>query len=236
MLTQEARCATAGPERPRVLDDVGIWLFYDRRGARAESTYIAGSVTADRYITVPESKLPAIRAFIERLDGNRTLDEIHRELVRECGFEVDVRALHRKFARAGLLAETSGPSSGDIQRMSATFLQVRLDPLLRLLQVFAVLAKPLLFIGAALMTAAVIVCLTTVSVPRLAFRPASVRVTAWIVAASVLAHELSHCFAAARWGIRSGKVRVQLYLGVIPVVGLKLRGLYTLPASGRLAV
>jgi len=31
-------------------------------------------------------------------------------------------------------------------------------------------------------------------------------------------------------------VRVQLYLGTIPIVGLKLAGLYTLPPRGRLAV
>jgi hypothetical protein len=53
---------------------------------------------------------------------------------------------------------------------------------------------------------------------------------------SVIAHELSHCYAAACFGIRSGTLRLQLYLGVIPIAGLKFAGLYTLPVRGRLAV
>jgi len=53
---------------------------------------------------------------------------------------------------------------------------------------------------------------------------------------SVLLHEIGHCFAAASWGILTGTVRMQLYMGTIPIVGLKLPGLYTLPPRGRLAV
>jgi hypothetical protein len=37
--------------------------FY-QRAPSAEDTYIVGSISADRYLTVPESKLPAIRAFL----------------------------------------------------------------------------------------------------------------------------------------------------------------------------
>ena len=53
---------------------------------------------------------------------------------------------------------------------------------------------------------------------------------------SIVLHELSHCFVASRWGILTGTLRIQLYLGTIPIVGLKLAGLYTLPPRGRLAV
>jgi Zn-dependent protease len=53
---------------------------------------------------------------------------------------------------------------------------------------------------------------------------------------SVIVHELSHCFAAASCGIQSGSLRLQLYLGVFPIAGLKFAGLYTLPVRGRLAV
>jgi Zn-dependent protease len=49
-------------------------------------------------------------------------------------------------------------------------------------------------------------------------------------------HELSHCLVAARWGIARGTLRFHLYLGVMPIVALKLAGLYTLSAKGRAAV
>ena len=76
----------------KLLDDVGVWLYFERGDRK---TYIVGSITADRYLTVPAAKLPAIRAFMGRLDGTRTLGQVREELVRELGLKVDVEALHR---------------------------------------------------------------------------------------------------------------------------------------------
>jgi putative peptide zinc metalloprotease protein len=72
--------------------------------------------------------------------------------------------------------------------------------------------------------------------PRLTGRPAGVVEAVLIGTASVALHELSHCYAASCRGITSGTLKAQLYLGVVPIVGLKLAGLYTLRPRGRLAV
>jgi Zn-dependent protease len=229
--------------RPKLFDDVGVWLFFER-GSASEKTYIVGSITADRYLTVPESKLFAVQAFMKLLDGNHGLDEIDRELARESGVRMDVKALHRKFDSAGLLSNGSGPQAGDIERMSTTAIRFPIDGLLRFLHHLSVLSKPMLYAGLALMVLAL---------GFFAFDPASrsamaksftvdwtiIQTLPWfvpIMLLSVFGHELSHCFAAAGWGILTGTLRFQLYLGVIPIAGLKLAGLYTLPSRGRLAV
>ena len=102
-----ARSATG----PRLLDDIAIWPFY-QRGAGAEDTYIVGSITADRYLTVPESKLPAIREFVERLDGTRTLDQVQDSLAADLGVKVDVDSLYRRFHSAGLVAGGAARPAG----------------------------------------------------------------------------------------------------------------------------
>src|SRR6476469_1926822 len=127
MLTQRAKYVISEEDRPTLLGDVGEWLFHQRG---TESTYIVGSVPVDRYLTVPESKLPAVRAFMRRLNGENTLDDIHRDLIQERGLEVDVLALYRKFFYAGLLAEDARTAVGDIQQSSATLIRVPIGGLL----------------------------------------------------------------------------------------------------------
>ena len=229
--------------RPKLLDDVAVWLFFER-GYGSENTYIVGSISADRYMTVPESKLSVVRAFMERLDGKRSLDEIEQALVREHGVRMNVEALHRKFERAGLLADGVGPRAGDIETMSATAMRFSIDRLLHLLVRLAPLGKPLVYAGLIAMAAALgLFSFDPVSRSAMNMSFAVDWTTLWTVRLfvpialfSVLAHELSHCFAAASWGLLAGTLRFQLYLGIIPIIGLKFAGLYTLPPRGRLAV
>ena len=93
------------PAPPKLLDDVGVWLLH-ARGSRSEEIYTVGSITADRYLTVPGSKLPAVRAFMQQLNGRRLWKRYKMSMIRENGLQTDVAALHRKFRRAGLLAAT----------------------------------------------------------------------------------------------------------------------------------
>jgi putative peptide zinc metalloprotease protein len=228
---------------PRLLDDIAVWPFY-QRGPSAEDTYIVGSVTADRYLTVPESKLPAIRAFLQRLDGTRTLGEVSDSLTADFGIRIDVDALYRRFQAAGLVAGGAETPAGDIEQMSATAVRIPIGRLLRLLSRLSLFGKASTGVGIALIVTA-LVCLALDSSFRvLAASPVlangAVFWTTGLFAGttlfSVVVHELSHCFAAACCGIQSGSLRLQLYLGVFPIAGLKFAGLYTLPVRGRLAV
>jgi Zn-dependent protease len=224
----------------KLLDDVAVWLFFERGDRK---TYIVGSITADRYLTVPAAKLPAIRAFMERLDGTRTLGQVREELVREHGLKVDVEALHRKFDSAGLLADGSGPAQGDIERMSATLLRLPIGSLLEFLRGVSPLVPLLAGTGLAAIAAALTMFAldpASRSVMAKAAGDQSLWKAAWLALGIMLLsgflHELSHCLVAARWGIRKATFRVHLYLGVMPIIALKLAGLYTLPPKGRAAV
>src|SRR6476660_9919453 len=121
MLTQESLRGVGVPP-PKLLDDVSVWLLYPR-GSRSEEVYTVGSITADRYLAVPGSKLPAVQAFMHQLNGQQSLEEIKAAMIRENGVQLDVAALHRKFSRAGLLAQSGSGQAGDIQEMSTTFLR-----------------------------------------------------------------------------------------------------------------
>jgi Zn-dependent protease len=227
----------------KLLDDVSVWLLYPQ-GARSEAVYTVGSITADRYLAVPGSKLPAVQAFMRQLNGRQTLEEIQAAMLRENGFQLDVAALHRKFSRAGLLAQAGGGQAGDIQEMSTTFLRLPIDRLLGWFQLLSPAMMPLVLLGAALILGAIGLLLTEPSFLSLMATPTAKDMSRMGTAAmvvligllSIVLHELSHCFVASRWGILTGTLRIQLYLGTIPIVGLKLAGLYTLPPRGRLAV
>src|SRR6476646_7875393 len=146
MLTQEP---------PKLLDDVSVWLLYPR-GYRSEEVYTVGSITADRYLAVPGSKLPAVQAFMHQLNGQQSLEEIQAAMIREHGFQVDVAALHRKFNRAGLLAQSSGGRAGDIQEMSTTFLRLPIDRLLGWFQSLSMALMPMVFLDTPLSVAAMV--------------------------------------------------------------------------------
>jgi len=242
MVTQEP-IREAGVPPPKLIDGVGIWLFYPRT-SRCEEIYIVGSIAADRYLTVPGSKLLAIQAFMRAVDGTKTLAQIQDSVVREQGLAIEVEALLRKFQRAGLLTESAFVQGRDIQQMSATVLRLPLDRLLRWFQRLSTLAWPTACLGAGLMAVAAVLIVRDPSLLQLMTKPvapdmsrmASLVQVALVASLSMTVHELSHCFAASQWGIRSGTVKFQLYLGTIPIVGLRLAGLYTLPLRGRLAV
>lgn len=228
---------------PKLLEDTGVWLFFER-GAGAEDTYIVGSISADRFLTVPAGKLPAIRAFMRRLDGRRSLDQIEDEILREHGWQLEAKSLFGKFRNAGLIAGHEAHATRDIQEMSTTFLRIPIDPTLSLLRKAGWMTAPLVSLGVALILSALALLAVDGTLLRLAMVPGrmdgsvlwSAGQGALIAFVSMIAHELSHCFAAAQWGIRNGTVRAQLYLGVIPIVALKLAGLYTLTPRGRLVV
>jgi Zn-dependent protease len=102
----------------------------------------------------------------------------------------------------------------------------------------------MVFLGTALITVAIGLLLIEPSFLRLMAtptardmsQPGTAGMAVLVGLLSIVLHELSHCFVASRWGILTGTLRIQLYLGTIPIVGLKLAGLYTLPPRGRLAV
>src|SRR6266404_2055140 len=171
MLTQEPVREATVP-RPKLLDDVGVWLFY-ARGGRSEDIYTVGSITADRYLTVPGSKLPAVRAFMQQLDGQRTLEQIHEGMIREHGVELDVEALHRKFRRAGLLVEPIGGPGGDLQEMSATFLRLPIDRLLGWFRLLSPMAKPIAYLGTTLIAVALVLLVADKSFLHLMAKPAA---------------------------------------------------------------
>jgi Zn-dependent protease len=238
MLTQEHSGVA-----PRLLDDLDVWQFYPRSSS-AEEVYIVGSITADRYLTVPGSKLPAVRAFIGQLDGRLSLDEARERMIREHGVEMDVDALYRKFKRAGLVAAQSDRQQGDLEASSAELLRLPIDRLLRALGWLSPLGRLVAYIGLSLIAAVLFLAVFDPAFRQIAASPLGARfsldggvaVAIVIGTVSIVVHELSHVYAASCWGIASGTLKVQLYLGVIPIVGLKLAGLYTLPPHGRLAV
>lgn len=233
MLTQPAE-APAAP----LLDDVSVWVLFDR-GSPEANTYIVGSVTSDRYVRVPGTKLRAVRAFMHCLDGRRTVGEIELTLLRDHNLRLDANALYRRFQGAGLLADGSGPAPGDIECMSATLLRLPIGGLLRALRRAAGWAVPLVCAALALIAAAAALYLLhpgAAGPPRATSLVTVTGLAVVVTPLSVVLHELSHCFAAACWGIRRGTLRAHLYLGILPMFALKFAGLYTLPPRGRVVV
>ena len=113
----------------------------------------------------------------------------------------------------------SGRPEGVLQAASAELLRLPIDWLLRSLALFSPLGRILPCLGLALIAAALFLVAFDPVFRQTAVKPLGALLSLQggaaaavaMAAVSILAHELSHCYAASCWGISTGTVKVQLY-------------------------
>lgn len=221
---------------PRVVEGMEATCLFARPAGG--STWILGSRELDRFLAVPEPTLGVLQRVILLLDGTRTADEVRTRVRDELQRDIDVEEVVRRLDSAGLVARADGSppperaghglpaielSSLDL-RVPSEWLATRGRGLVgAALALSGLLATALAWWGTMVET-----------LPRPHAGSLPTLVLGMLVC--LLLHELAHALAAAREGLRPSSLTASLYLGFLPMLHLRIPGLYTLPPAARVRV
>lgn len=221
---------------PRLTYSIDAWPLFE--SASSTSSWAVGSDSIDRYLTVPAPSVDAVRMALQLMDGSRTVEEISTTLLNQTGRQMDVGHLARLAGSAGLLA---GPSNGpqasrsQFDRLAVTLFQV---PLKRTSHWIANNARslPAVWLSAQVALALAAVAVIVLLPPHTQSGAVPLGAVTLACALSLLAHEASHYFMALDKGITPTSLSVAIYAGVMPVVYVRLPGVFRLPSADRLRV
>ena len=220
-------------EAAKPVPDIQAWELFP-------GTHILGNCVLDRYVIVPSAGVPVLLEAIRAIDGERTLEEISSEL-RARGYAVDMRQLHARLWKAGLIE--GAPYQGDVTRFSICWASLGTA---RFFGLIPRSGRFLAWVSAASAVMAVLALWLSVAhrlnlfssfrthVPAGPIEFAGVLLAGIVL--SVIAHEGAHGLTASRFGRVPTRLRALGYFGFIPCFVLSIPGLYTLPAKKRIAV
>jgi putative peptide zinc metalloprotease protein len=239
-------CVHSAEICPKVLDSVEAWPLFQHRDPRRD-IYIVGSCEIDRYISVPGPKLPVVLKVLELLDGLHSLDSIQEYFYMQERKKVDVKKLYQQLYENGLLAAPIPVKikQGDIEKASLRLFTVPVEKIFVALRSLpASLFERLVVVMLLLMAAGgeqAIVHRGQLFAPIISGWNAShpgpaVLLYPVLLLVSFLFHEIAHGIVASRYGLFAKRFEAALYLGFIPIIYLRIPGLYTLPPRERIKV
>jgi putative peptide zinc metalloprotease protein len=202
-----------------------------RRGPGAD-TWILGDVERDRYITVPGSVLPVLSRAATLLDGSRSPAAVREHIRGELGRDLDVDAFVQRLRAAGLLRDAPDSARTPGRLPALTLATIPLTG--RGAGRGGRMGLALLLAGICAAAALLLFLAQTGIAGEVQRRPGLLLPAA--VLASMLLHEAGHAVAAAWSGLRPRTLTVALYLGFIPMLYLRIPGLYTLAPARRIVV
>jgi putative peptide zinc metalloprotease protein len=229
---------------PTLLKDVAVWPLFTHDDSQKD-LYIVGNREVDRYVSVPAHKLPVVLKILELFDGQHSMESIEIQLYAETHKKVDVRTLYKQLHENGLLLPVSGEiKKGDIERMSVRLVALDVEKIFMAVNMLCGVLFPrfvmMMFLLSAIGTP---LAIARWEVFVHLFRNTiggSLREEAFLypvlLLLSFLFHEVAHGIVGARYGIFAKRLEAALYLGFIPIVYLRIPGLYTLRPSERIKV
>jgi putative peptide zinc metalloprotease protein len=236
---------TLGSVCPRLRGDVTSWPFFHDRDLE-KRIYIIGSREVDRYISVPAAKLPVVMKVLEMLDGQHSLESIESYFYEKQRKKVDVTTLYRRLYENGLIAMPAPAAikKGDIERMSFQLCTLSVErgflaisKLNRLIFPWGVIAMLLVIVAG---TALALTHLRMLAAPIRSAVHGSLGAPALLypvlMLLSFLLHEMAHGIAGTHYGIVARRFEAALYLGFIPIIYLRIPGIYTLKPAERIKV
>ncbi len=240
------RCSRKAETCPRLLEHVDAWLLFQHSDSR-KNVYVVGNREVDRYISVPGPKLPLVLRVLSLFDGAHSLDSIQAQFNIADRKRVDVQKLYHQMYANGLLASPTPArvNQGDIEKMSVRVFAIPVQKLFILLRSFHGVFFPWLVAVMFLLIVAgteqavahrKMLMAPAQSVWNGTNRAAEVLLYPMLLLVSFLFHEMAHGVVASRYGIFARRFEGALYLGFIPIIYLRIPGLYTLRPVDRIKV
>src|SRR6266550_710825 len=221
---------------PKVGQSIDSWPLFD--SASSEGRWAVGSDSIDRYLTVPARSVDAVQLALQLMDGCQTVEDISATVRARVGWEVDVGHLARLAASAGLLIEPPQgrrDSRSQFDRLTLTLFQLPLSSAFSWIERNAAILPE---VWRALQAAIALAALSMIALLPARAHSGALPVLAAVIACalSLLAHEASHCFVALKKGIRPVSLSVAIYAGLMPVVYVRLPGIFRLTSADRIRV
>ncbi|OIO91568.1 MAG: hypothetical protein AUK03_10920 [Anaerolineae bacterium CG2_30_64_16] len=234
----QAPVASLDDVRPRAYADIQSWVLFEKPGG---NQYVIGSLTADRYITVPENRFKTTLVLARQFDGRQSLAEIRDYARRELRQDVAVQQLYTSLSEAGLIVDPppSRITQGEFKQLSIRLLQVNLISLSRLRPLVNLLFRPAIWLSLVVILAGLLTTpLDVLFAPR-ALQIGSSYALGFVILGlsmtlSSLCHELAHCLVGLRLGLTPRKFAIALYLGVYLFFYVEITGVYTLKPRDRI--
>lgn len=227
---------------PQVVDDLQTWLLYDKK---KESIYCIGSLSQDKYIEVPASKLALTQEIISLFDGEHSLDEIQRLYYEDKHLDVNIKQLYTLLFNAGLLKypRPERVTESEFKRLSLPLIAVNLDRFYQFLSRFN--NKTITYLVVVSSLAVILASLWVF--PRDLLQSGryyqfansySVGFAIMIIGLlfAIILHELSHGWVATWYGLNPKQLRVGLYLGFMMFFYVEIRGIYTIKPANRIKI
>jgi putative peptide zinc metalloprotease protein len=230
--------------KPRALDDIGYWVNFEKAGV---IYYSLGSKTVDRYIKVSEKQVEPIMEVVKLLDGNNTLDYIEEYLKSEKNLIVDVKKLFNLLKSVGFIEGfKSDRVNGEVSIVGLELVSISFPDTTKSIKK---IAKVLLITWKSIFLISVVALILGIftkyhsflEIRRSLFTVGDSHVVGlfWLAGfffLTSLFHELSHWCIAVNYGIRPDKLKITLYSGILPIIYVKINGLYTLNRKERIKV
>lgn len=232
---------------PKIADDLQTWEFFPASSNR-EAVFLVGSLQLDRYITVPQAKLSIITKMLSFFDGTHTIEDIEEHFVQSERKRVDVTGFYKTISETGLITSPTPNKirNGDIEAFSIKLLGINVQPLFALLGRVTRIFFPVGFAATIVVVAIGFWALLSRPEMVLAYLRARYEATFFstvdtvqylvLMCLSFMLHEGAHGFVAAHYKLFAKRFEIALYLGFIPIVYLRIGGLYTLPPRKRVKV
>lgn len=224
---------------PKVRSDLGVWPLFERPSG---SIFCIGSIELDRYIQVPESQLDRLLVAIDLIDGTRTICQIQTEL-ESAGNGISAQQLIKLLSNAGLIENlNTSPHMHEINRLSIPLGSIKIDRVVSWLQPIArhVIKFASIFSILIILLALVLFLIGYIK-PDDLFKHKSSYINGVIISSILLIpafaiHETAHAFVAMQYKLFPKRVYFTLYFGFIPMVFLKIPGIYTVSRDKRILI
>lgn len=229
--------------KPKVVKDLSSWLLFRKKN---EDLYCIGSIEKDSYLEVPEHTYKSVLLAIKSFNGEHTLNEIQNSLLNNDHILLDTVKLYNILCKAGLIdnIDDSLREKQELEILSFKLLEVSISPIVNLL---ALLLKVIFPYGIIVSLPIILFGLTNlVSSAMLFIEPISYTVnesyllglfiSLFAFSISLGFHELSHMLIAYKYGLIPSKLTISLYLGFIPMIYLRIPGIYTIEPIKRIKI
>lgn len=228
--------------RPKAVDDISSWTLFEKKDG---NIYCIGSLKKDCYIEAGKQSCSAIMTALQYFNGIHTLDEINRQLLNIHNIRIDIIKLYTLLLKASLL-ENGDKSLQEKQELDIFSIKLFeadisrfgkiLSVLLKVVFPFKLISLPLLLFGTIAIIKSISIFITPHSYQIAQSYVLGVVVSAFIFSFSLGLHELGHMAAAYKYGLIPSKLVCALYMGIIPMIYLRIPGIYTVEPKKRIKI
>lgn len=207
-----------------------------------EKFYKLCNETDNKYIKIPTEKVNYVKQVIELLDGKHTLDEIENEIFLKKGIRMDVKTLVQLFKQNGFIKEeTLSTEKNEIDLLTKEV--IGFTPKLKNQSIY-LMCKKIKMLAAILYSMGFVIGIAIItfharnllhnSYDMYHFQKVGAVMIALYISLGL--HELSHVVVALAFEKPIARISFNLYLGCLPMIYLRIRGINSLQVRKRIQV